>query len=603
VSGSPSQVLPRDGELARLVLQSTGQGIYDVDMEGRCTFANPACLRLLGFDRESDVLGRHMHDLVHHTRPNGDPYPAEQCRIYKAFRAQTGVHVDDEVMFRRDGSSFPAEYWSYPLLHNGELIGCVVAFVDITDRRRLEDALVSADSRLRSALAAVEQQAAELSEVARFPEMNPGPVLRLDLAGCVLMANSAATGLFGQELVGRSWREICSRIDDELWQQILVATQPVNLEARMEQRDWVFAHRRDPEGHLVFVFGADITTQKQTETALRQSEKMATLGTLAAGVAHELNNPAAATRRAAEQLRGSLIRLENAEDALDAAGIAPEARASLRAMEGGTREHAVRPGDLDPMARADREAELEDWLEENGVPDPGRYASDLVAHGMTTGDLDRLARTFEGAGLAAALDWIASAYQVYALLHEIGQGAGRISEIVRALKSYSFLGQAPVQAVDLHEGLDNTLIILRSKLKVGITVEREYCSDLPLVPAWGSELNQVWTNLLDNAADALGGKGRITIRTHAEDGWAVVEIVDDGPGIPEAIQCRIFDPFFTTKAPGQGTGLGLATTYSIVTEKHRGHIGVESRPGETRFTVRLPLDPPPSEGRTPDQGA
>ena len=162
-----------------------------------------------------------------------------------------------------------------------------------------------------------------------------------------------------------------------------------------------------------------------------------------------------------------------------------------------------------------------------------------------------------------------------------------------ALKSYSYLGQAPLQEVALHEGLDNTLVILRHKLKRGIQVEREYCTDMPRVPAYGSELNQVWTNLLDNAVDAMDGSGRIVIRTRVERGWAVVEVEDDGPGIPEAIQARIFDPFFTTKPPGKGTGLGLSTTYSIITEKHRGQIEVESRPGFTRFTVRLPFPTAP----------
>jgi len=157
------------------------------------------------------------------------------------------------------------------------------------------------------------------------------------------------------------------------------------------------------------------------------------------------------------------------------------------------------------------------------------------------------------------------------------------------MKSYAYLGQAPVQNVDLHEGIDNTLVILRGKLKQGITVRREFAADLPVIQAFGSELNQVWTNILDNAADAMGGQGSITIRTRRSGPWAVVEIEDDGPGIPPEIQSRIFDPFFTTKDPGMGTGLGLSTTYSIVTEKHKGEISVRSQPGSTRFTIKLPI--------------
>ena len=175
------------------------------------------------------------------------------------------------------------------------------------------------------------------------------------------------------------------------------------------------------------------------------------------------------------------------------------------------------------------------------------------------------------------------------LIAEIGQGAGRISDIVKALKSYAYLDQGPVQDVDLHEGIDNTLLILRAKLK-GIEVRREYFSDLPKIEAYGSELNQVWTNLIDNAADALDGRGTITLRTRTEGEWAVVDVEDDGPGIPPEIQSRVFDAFFTTKPPGKGTGMGLDITYNIVVYKHRGDIRLTSEPGMTRFTVWLPLN-------------
>ncbi len=205
-----------------------------------------------------------------------------------------------------------------------------------------------------------------------------------------------------------------------------------------------------------------------------------------------------------------------------------------------------------------------------------------------------MATALDGDALQTGLTWATSAYPVYALLRAIGQGSARISEIVRALKSYSYLGQAPLQEVDLRDGLENTLVLLGNKVKQGVTVKREYSPDLPAVPAYGSELNQVWTNLLDNAIDAMGSKGTITIRTRRRDGWAVVEIEDDGPGIPTTIQPKIFDPFFSTKPPGKGTGLGLSISHSIITDKHKGTIAVESRPGSTRFTIGLPLTAPPS---------
>jgi len=346
----------------------------------------------------------------------------------------------------------------------------------------------------------------------------------------------------------------------------------------------------------MFVFGADVTAQKLTERALRQSERMATLGTLAAGIAHELNNPAAATGRAADQLVTAFGTLEDARVMLDRADISPDARALLHDLEERARGRAGRPSELSTMERSDREAEIEDWLDDHDVADGWALAPGLVAQGLTRVDLDSLETTVGAAHLGPALTWSTAAHRVHALAHEIGQGSGRISEIVQAMKSYSYLGQAPVQAVDVHEGLDTTLVILRNKLKQGVEVRREYEPQLPAIAAYGAELNQVWTNLLDNAADALGGRGTVVIRTRRDGDSVEVEIEDDGPGVPDAIQHQVFDPFFTTKEPGKGTGLGLATSYSIVTEKHHGSMSLRSRPGLTTFTVQLPIDAPPQEG-------
>jgi PAS domain S-box-containing protein len=464
--------------------------------------------------------------------------------------------------------------FSHVRSENGDLVFAYGA--DITARRRNEKLLAD--------------QAATLREMARFPEMNPGPVLRMDTDARVLMANAAARSVFGDELIGRSWRDLCPGIDTEVWDAFLAAEgAAVPHEAWIDDRAYVFAHRYDRHSGLVFVFGADVTAQKKAESALRQSERMATLGTLAAGVAHELNNPAAATRRAADQLSEAFADLEAAHRRLDAIAEEGSAREVLEELDARARSHAVRPSDLGAVERSDREAELEDWLDENDVDGAWELAPTLVSQDLDAQDLDRLLDRVGPQGLPVVLAWASSAFRVYLLTHEIGQGSARISEIVGALKSYSYLGQAPVQAVDLHEGIDNTLVILRNKLKHGIEVRREYGA-VPPVAAHGSELNQVWTNLLDNAADAMDGKGTITIRTHQDGAWAVVEIVDDGPGIAASIQHKVFDPFFTTKEPGEGTGLGLSTTYSIVTERHHGTISVTSVPGETRFTVRLPID-------------
>jgi signal transduction histidine kinase len=219
----------------------------------------------------------------------------------------------------------------------------------------------------------------------------------------------------------------------------------------------------------------------------------------------------------------------------------------------------------------------------------------LVSLGYDSRDLEVLAKVFTPPQFAVVIDWLSFKYAIYSLVGEIGLGTGRIVELVKALKTYTYMDQAPVQSVDLREGLENTLIILHNKLKSGITVVREYAEDLPMIEAYASELNQVWTNIIDNAIDAMGGEGTLIVRTRREDQWVVVEIEDDGPGIPEEYHTMIFDPFFTTKGPGEGTGLGLNISRNLIVQKHRGEITVSSEPGRTRFVIRLPIDFKPAE--------
>lgn len=434
-----------------------------------------------------------------------------------------------------------------------------------------------------------------LEDMAQFPEMNPGPVCRMDRNGTVLLANSAAHRLFDEgSLIGRNWVDLCPGMTADLWQRALTSPTAVFHEAEFDDRCVMFQHVRPAAGDSVFAFGADITNQRMAERALRQSEKMATLGTLVAGVAHELNNPAAATRRAAEQLRDAFAQLEDAHQRLDSVGLNTAAHALLATLEQQARERAAQQNELDAMARADAEAAVEEWLDEHDIELDDAHAAALAGLGLDPAALAAIDASVDEQALGAVIFWAASVFPVHALLNEIHQGASRLSEIVGALKSYSYLGQAPVLNVDLHEGLDNTLVILRSKLKHGITVNREYGSDVPRITAYGSELNQVWTNIIDNAADAMNGSGVITIRTRRDGPWAVVEIEDNGPGIPPENLAHVFDPFFTTKAPGKGTGLGLSTSFSIITEKHKGTIHVESRPGSTRFVVKLPVDAAPA---------
>jgi signal transduction histidine kinase len=326
---------------------------------------------------------------------------------------------------------------------------------------------------------------------------------------------------------------------------------------------------------------------RQNEAMLRQNEKMAALGTLAAGLAHELNNPAAAVRRSADQLKVAIAAWSAAAAGLHAASLSDEQLQRIEELRAGIMATPLAGASIDALARSDREYELQQWLEQRRIPEAWQAAPSLVAGGWDMEAMRGLEASFPGPQLIALVSWLSAGTALYSLLAEVGLGAERISEIVKAVKAYSYLDQAPVQTVDIHEGLENTLVILRSKL-AGIQVERSYAAALPSIEAYGSELNQVWTNLLDNAAYAMNGKGLIRISTHAADGQVVVEIQDDGPGIPGEIQQRIFEPFFTTKPPGVGTGLGLHIAYSII-NNHNGSIQVTSRPGATCFQVSLPV--------------
>jgi len=326
---------------------------------------------------------------------------------------------------------------------------------------------------------------------------------------------------------------------------------------------------------------------RETTKADQQREKLTALGKLSAGIAHELNNPASAVRNAAISLQETVRALRTAGLHLDQRELSSEDRTFLAQIESSwSKDHP--PAALDSLERSDREELIGDWLEGRRVPNARRLAPDLVDAGCDLETLRSLFARFDGETLADAITRLTASFTLNRLVEQIERGTTRISDLVRAIKQYSYMDQSPEQELDVHEGLENTLIMLHYRLKHGVEVIREYDRAIPRICARGNELNQVWTNLIDNAIDAMGGRGELAVRTAAEFSGILVEIRDNGPGIPPEIRDRVFDPFFTTKGVGEGTGLGLDTVYRIV-QRHRGQVMVESEPGRTSFQVRLPF--------------
>ncbi|MGY1692706.1 ATP-binding protein [Geodermatophilus sp. SYSU D01105] len=329
--------------------------------------------------------------------------------------------------------------------------------------------------------------------------------------------------------------------------------------------------------------------QRNIAELVSQRERLLALGKLSAGLTHELNNPAAAASRAAASLRERFAGMRHKLALLSTGTLDASV---LRALTDLQEELVARVGsaaEVSALERADREDELGDWLDEHGIGGAWELAGVFVPAGLGPDDLDRVAAAVQPPALEAALRWLAYTVETETLIGEIADSTSRISALVDAAKQYSQLDRAPHQPTDLHAGLDATLVMLSAKIPPGVTVVKEYDRSLPAVPAYAGELNQVWTNLVVNALDAMAGEGTLTLRTARDGDCAVVEVADTGPGIPEDLRRRVFEPFFTTKPVGQGTGLGLDVSWRIVVNRHGGDLRVQSRPGDTRFQVLLPL--------------
>jgi signal transduction histidine kinase len=332
---------------------------------------------------------------------------------------------------------------------------------------------------------------------------------------------------------------------------------------------------------------------REATRADQQLEKMAALGKLSAGLAHELNNPASAVRRSTAGLRDALANLRDANFRLCREELSDEVLEHLSDIEKEVATGMTGSPVMDALDRSDREDRITAWLERRGVTRPWELAPALVEAEADDDCLDKMSAQFPGKTLEFALRRMSATIEVEKTLRQIESSAARISDLVKAIKEYTYMDQSGEKEVDLHEGLENTLTMLHHDLKNGINVRREYDRSLPKICAKGSELNQVWTNLIDNAIDALAeqakaGRAQITIRTARDGAFLLVDIIDNGAGIPPEVKSRIFDPFFTTKQVGEGTGLGLDTVYRIV-RQHGGDVRVDSHPGETHFQVRLPI--------------
>jgi signal transduction histidine kinase len=325
---------------------------------------------------------------------------------------------------------------------------------------------------------------------------------------------------------------------------------------------------------------------RETTRMEQQRDRLASLGKLSAGLAHELNNPASAAKRAAVQLRDMLIRIRDASHELGRHNLTSAERAEIEKLEASFVQQNQHPPDA--LTTSDLEEQIDSLLRSHGQSDLWQLAADLARKCVQPAALESLFAALDPDTARAALVRIAASVEIANLLNEIESSTSRISELVLAIKEYTYMDQAPVQNVDIVKSLETTLTILNYKLKRGVVVQRDYQKIPFLVNSFGSELNQVWTNIIDNAIDAMSGKGELRVRTYRDDGCVVVEIGDNGPGISPQVQPHIFEPFFTTKGVGEGTGLGLDTVQRIV-KKHRGNIQVDSRPGNTRFQVFLPL--------------
>jgi signal transduction histidine kinase len=462
-----------------------------------------------------------------------------------------------------------------------------VAAVTLADLRGVDLFDDLDDGELDPWLAVVEARVAEPGAlIAEQGEVPPGVVLLLDGTARTLLVEGERTEPVGRQHAPTWMLAIAVMTAGELAVRMQAET-PCRLGviAAEDFRRLAFA---EPRVHQRVM--RQVAPVLSRITAIEQNrERLASLGTMAAGLAHELNNPAAAARRAAAQMVEALDVVSSTIRRFVEAGLERTEAEQLVALHQEAIDGAAGRTALDALDASDAEEALLEQLEDLGVPEPWRIAEPLAAAGVDQAWLQRVA-ALAGPATDAAVGWVAATLTAQGLAAELQESTRRMSALVGAVKSYAYMDRGELVEVDLHEGLETTLVVLGHRLKhTTIEVARDYDRALPKLTVRGSELNQVWTNLLENAIDALGESGTITITTRHDGQSAIVEITDDGPGIAPEIREHVFDSFFTTKEVGHGTGLGLATVWRIVVDRHDGAVAVDSRPGQTTFRVTLPL--------------
>ena len=372
---------------------------------------------------------------------------------------------------------------------------------------------------------------------------------------------------------------------DMPWTATARILKPARLFRLDEKNFWLMLSQCETVARQIFRMAAG--RMRNVEGYSQQREKLASLGTMAAGLAHELNNPAAAARRAASHLQQTTEKVQLHLCELSSV-LEHEHWQHLLDASQNSEERLANAPKLDHLERSDRSDAIATWLEAHGVANAWEVAPTFVSADIDKAWLEALAGKMPAASLVHALCWLEARLNLKLLLTQVEQSTGRIAELVKAVKSYSYMDQSPMQEVDIHEGLESTLTMLGHKLK-NVTLVRSFDRSLPRILAYGSELNQVWTNLIDNAIHAVNGTGKICVGTCREDDQLLIEIVDNAPGIPPTVQAHMFEPLFTTKQVGAGTGLGLVISNRIIADRHGGEIEFESKPGETRFKIRLPI--------------